>query len=278
MYKPIFILGNPRSGTTLLRLLLTNHSEIVIAPESSFLVWWFDKYKDWKSSDQETSIEGFLDDLLTSKKIEHWQLDRAALKRRILKANPASYADLMQQVYLEYAFLKRTHISFWGDKNNYYVKCPEKVAAIYPNAVFIHIIRDVRDVICSYRDMNALKDVAYVPRLPQELKDMAQDWLDNNNNVLNFFESLSEGQSISVKYEDIVENTEKSISTICDLLDINFELSMLDYWKEENQKFFEPSTFRSWKKRNFQKIDNSKIGRFQSELSSAEITELNQMA
>ena len=42
-----FILGNPRSGTTLLRVILHSHENIIVPPECGFLTWLYKDYYDW---------------------------------------------------------------------------------------------------------------------------------------------------------------------------------------------------------------------------------------
>ena len=41
-----FILGNPRSGTTLLRLMLNSHPKLGVPPECGMIQWWNEKYKN----------------------------------------------------------------------------------------------------------------------------------------------------------------------------------------------------------------------------------------
>jgi hypothetical protein len=48
--KQVFIIGNPRSGTSLLRIMLNSHSSMVVPPECGFIQWWYQKYKDWPSN------------------------------------------------------------------------------------------------------------------------------------------------------------------------------------------------------------------------------------
>ena len=68
--NPFFILGNPRSGTTLLRLMLDAHPKMTVPPECGFIVWFYDKYKSWSDSDKSTlNIQMFIEDLQTAKKI-----------------------------------------------------------------------------------------------------------------------------------------------------------------------------------------------------------------
>ena len=48
---PFFILGNPRSGTTLLRLMLNNHPSVAVPMECGFAVWLHDSYKGIRTFD-----------------------------------------------------------------------------------------------------------------------------------------------------------------------------------------------------------------------------------
>src|ERR1051326_8315559 len=153
-----FILGNPRSGTSLLRVMLDSHSHIVSPPESGFLLWWHKKYKDWSLQDSknDNKVEEYIADLKTSKKIETWNLDFVEIKKIISKELPSNYAQLSSLIYYSYGVNKKKYASAFGDKNNYYLNHIDEILKIYPNAYFIHLIRDGRDVACSYMDLKNL--------------------------------------------------------------------------------------------------------------------------
>lgn len=53
--EPVFIIGSPRSGTTLLRLMMNSHPRIVVPPECGFAVWWYEKYQHWKGGRSQES-------------------------------------------------------------------------------------------------------------------------------------------------------------------------------------------------------------------------------
>lgn len=277
--NPIFILGNPRSGTTLLRLILTNHSNIVIAPECSFVLWWQNKYENWSAVDNETRIDEFIDDLLSSKKIEHWELNKNELKNEIENIKPSNYSKLCEIIYLNYANKFDKNYTYWGDKNNYYVSHPQKLYQLFPDAYFIHIIRDLRDVCCSYKQMRQIEEnIPYAPNLTSNIKEIAKEWVINNETVINFTSQLNRHNCLSLRYEDLVLDTNQVINKICSFLNLNVDENMLQYYEDKNKSFFEPNTYKSWKSRNFKAIDSSKIGRYKSELSKNEIEQLNKLA
>lgn len=177
--RPFFILGNPRSGTTLLRLILTTHTRLSVPPECGFLVWWYDKYKTWNISDSgnKLNIDRYLQDLKTSRKIETWGLNYDDLHNLILTSEPKNYGELSSLVYLSYSMHEGKSIHLWGDKNNHYLHHLQTLYTLYPNGYFIHLVRDGRDVACSYRALKNLDTQSpYKPQLPYSIKKIAAEW------------------------------------------------------------------------------------------------------
>ena len=121
--NPIFIIGSPRSGTTLLRLILTCHSEVIVPPECGFIIWLRVKYQSWSIDNcfDDVMIESFVNDLLASKKFDTWGLNEALISSLITKLRPRTYAQLCMCIYKAYAESKGGVFKYWGDKNNYYV-------------------------------------------------------------------------------------------------------------------------------------------------------------
>ena len=116
----LFVIGNPRSGTSLLRIMLNSHNKIVVPPECGYMQWWYSKYKDWSVS---SNLQDFIDDLSTSKKIETWQLDYKLLYEYLKDNQPESYQSLIFKVVEFYGFAKHNKLQteVLGDKNNYYI-------------------------------------------------------------------------------------------------------------------------------------------------------------
>lgn len=282
-YKPpFFVLGNPRSGTSLLRLMLHSHPQLCVPPECGFMEWWYEKYSGWKvdfNSDS-SRIEEYITDLLSSKKIETWGLDAHSLKENIRKLNPGSYAELTSSVYLTFARIKnKKKIIRWGDKNNYYMMMPGKLHAIYPDAKFILIVRDGRDVACSYLEVNKLKtDSPYKPKLPTRLEDIAREWIANNERVLGFFEGLPSHSWMTLRYEDLLLRPELELSKVCNFLSVSFDAEMLNYPERNRQFSDEPAALMDWKKKTVEKPDASNAGKYRTLLTPEETENFNSIA
>ncbi len=273
-----FILGNPRSGTSLLRLMLNQHTEIVAPPECGFMQWWHFKYKSWKEQDCfNEKLELFLNDLFSSRKIETWDLDRNKLKHYILNNKPKNFGALAECVYLTYD-LQPESIGVVVDKNNYYINHIPLIKNIWPDAKFIHLVRDGRDVACSYMDVYHLETHSpYKPKLPVAITQIAQEWINNNRLIAKLLTEKGKNYSL-VKYEDLIIDTQKTLKNITDFLGIDFEISMLDYYTSHKFRKQEPLQTLDWKIKTREKPDPTKIERYRTDLTEEQIELFNKIA
>lgn len=276
-YRSFFILGNPRSGTSLLRAMLNNHNKISIAPECGFIQWWNEKYGDWNAEDStdEDRISAYLKDLSSSRKIETWDLNFEYLHDLIYEIQPENYRELSQTVQLQYALKYDKSPEIFGDKNNYYIKHLAGIKSIFSQAKFLGIIRDGRDVACSYLKLNNLEtDSPYKPDLPSSIKEIASEWVKNNELIINFSEELDIDQFCWIKYEDLILKPQESLLKISNFLDVAYDEDMLLY----HEKNSEPTETLDWKKKTRQKPDKSNIGKYNSELEPSEIEIFNRLS
>ena len=119
--SPIFVIGSPRSGTTLLRLMLTCHRNIVIPPECGFAAWLAKQFTDWNPQTLEQCLPRFVSELFQCRKIETWNLDKERLHAFLKSHQPDCYASAVSLVYHFYAHSTNQPCRRWGDKNNFYV-------------------------------------------------------------------------------------------------------------------------------------------------------------
>lgn len=281
MRPPIFIIGNPRSGTTLLRLMVNNHPHIVVPPECGFAVWWYEKYRDWgiDAGREPQVLDGFLTDLAASKKIETWNLDYGALRDFIAAGRPADYGELVSCVYTFFGDATGKTFHRWGDKNNFYIQHIATLEAIFPEARYVHIVRDGRDVACSYRKLAATPmDSKYAPHLATDIAAIATEWHDNNAGAAAAFAALDPARVCVVRYEDLVTSSEAELRRICACLDEPFDEQMLQYylWNQKAQQ--EPVEFLQWKRKTLEMPTDSEVGKFRRLLTAEEIAIFDRIA
>jgi hypothetical protein len=262
---PIFIIGSPRSGTTMLRLMLTCHPRICVPPEGTWLMQLYRRYHNVVFN--EASIEAFIDDILSSPKIEEWQLCRADLLKLLEKDLPQDYAALASRVYLNYA--ERYGKVRWGDKNNPYLHHIKKIAHLFPSAMFVHIVRDGRDVACSYRDLSQVSG-KYAPNLSTNICSIACQWASNVKLVQKNFAIVGTERVLTIRYEDLVRCPEKTLRAICNFLGEDYDSRMLHFAEKNRKNQLEPEVFMGWKALTKEPVTTARVGRWKRNLSEKE--------
>lgn len=259
----LFLLGNPRSGTSLFRLLMTSHTKIHVPPECGFIIWWLEKYSNWAQPVSSKLLDEFVDDLFSSRKVEFWKMDRAALKQTIKNEKPHNYAALCRVVYLFHAMQAGGKPRYIGDKNNFHIAHVAELSKLFPTSKFIHIVRDGRDVATSYQSMGGIdSNSIYAPKLPSDIVEIAQEWRYNILSMKKAFADLPASRCYEIRYEDLVTEPSSCLKLVCAFLDIDYEPGMLNFYEENTSNLLEPEEFMAWKKRTTKAIDKEAVGKY----------------
>lgn len=272
-----FILGNPRSGTSLLRIMLNSHSSVAAPPECGFLQWWHEDYGAWSMEDTRapSRVRAFVADVLRSRKMETWEINAGMLRETIEHHEPTTYGELCECVYLTWARRSGCEPSVIVDKNNYYLRHTQTLEAVWPDAKYLYIVRDGRDVATSYQKLNNIDtDSPYEPDLPSEIPDIAKEWTENNEIIASFLRKIPCKKSLRIKYEHLVSDTNSCIREICRFLDIQYEQKMENFYKYND----EPEKTIAWKKKTLEELDESRIGKYKERLSSRSVKKFESIA
>ena len=210
-----FLVGAPRSGTTLTRLMLDAHPELAIPPETYFLTLAAKQYRKLRKGDW---LEPYLDTATGYKRWPEFHLDAEAYKRRVREAQPQDLGGAVREFYAMYA--EREGKQRFGDKTPFYVRKMDLIQRTLPEARFIHIIRDGRAVALSIMGLwfgpNTIEEAAefWVARIDQARKKAA--------NIDHYIE---------VRYEDIVRDSEPQLRRICEFVDLPWDDRVLRYYE-----------------------------------------------
>ncbi len=150
-----FIIGRPRSGTTLLRVLFEAHPHVLIPPESPFIISLYKKYGKVTSWD-EPIIHEFCEDLFRQRYFDKWLIDKDVLVKNLLEAKGENtFQDMVRKVCLSYiSVFDKEDIRLIGDKNPAYSLFIDRIHKLFPEAKIIHITRDYRDNYLSLTKVN----------------------------------------------------------------------------------------------------------------------------
>jgi len=233
-----FIIGRPRSGTTLLRTLFDAHPNVAIPLESPLIKELGSKYSHIRSWDVKLLTE-FYNDLLFQRLFKFWECDLLKLKSEILNCvGNYSFSDLIKLVYLNYpSYFDKTDIQLIGDKNPTFSTCPQTIFKLFPEAKYIHLTRDYRDNILSI--MKVEFEAPYVSLIAYRWRYAAAQ--------IEKLKIKYPEQFYTIKYEDLVAEPEKEMIKLCDYLKIEYVPSILEFYKVK-EKLLEKYTVEELEK------------------------------
>lgn len=212
-----FFVGCGRSGTTLVAAMFDSHPQLTV-PSESYFVGNLGRQASRYSTGPGFDVDRFLTDLLQISWVQRWELDEETLRHYLHAAPVESFADAVGRVFRCYA--DRAGKPRYGDKTPNYVARMPLIAGLIPEARFVHIIRDGRDVATSFRR---------VPFGPTTAAEAALFWRGRVSTGRAAGQQLGPERYREVRYEALVGDARAALQPVCDFLDLPFDNAMLDY-------------------------------------------------
>jgi len=216
VFNPVFIGGAGRSGTTLLRVMLNAHRNLCSGPEFKIIPDIIPIYNLLKS-------EGY-SGIMKSYHNEHSDIND------IFANFLSGFFDNFQENNGNKRLVEKT-------PHNVYVM--KELGEIFPNAKFIHIVRDGRDVASSLVKMNWFgannEPVWYVKNIENASKYWIQSVLKGINDAN---DPILKGRVKLVRYEDLITDPKKVLESVLEFIGEPWDDAVLEYNKVE--RGFEP--------------------------------------
>ena len=212
-----FFVGCDRSGTTLIQAVFDAHSKLAIPYESHFIPMLLRRRERYEAPTG-FELEAFQRDLFAYPFSERWGLAQSDIDGALQEQGPSDVPTAIHAVFALYADKEKKPL--YGDKTPGYVRSLPRIAASFPEARFVHIIRDGRDVALS------LLDVEWAPN---SVVDAARFWKQRVEAGRNAGRVLGSDRYAELHYEAFVEDPPKEARRICDFLGLEFEEGMLEY-------------------------------------------------
>ncbi|MDD5506795.1 MAG: sulfotransferase [Bacteroidales bacterium] len=260
-----FIIGRPRSGTTLLRFLFEAHPQVLVPPESPFILNLYRKYEKvthWNRS----MVREFCDDVYRQRYFDKWLTDKEHLYQKLLeKEGRATFLEMVSQVCMAYTSVFDKNRIFWiGDKNPGYSLYVHRIHHLFPEAKIIHITRDYRDNYLSLIKVSF--EVPIVPLVVYRWKfALKRMWMLKEQNP---------GLVHSVRYEDLVADPEHHFRGICDFLGIPYDPDVLSFYRKKSeveQAYDGLDEIRQVHQSLFNPISTGRIDRWKTEMRPRDI-------
>jgi len=215
-YRPVFIAGCDRSGTTLLGDLLGSSHWTITTPESQFV--------------HELLLHLQLSSFETPRAATHWLLNHFRYAAWDLRLNADELENLLQldnpRATIEaivHQYVKQTHpekvnADVWIDHTPDNFKYYSQLKSIFPEARFIHIVRDGRAVCASIRPLEWGPNNAYTA---------SRHWAERLQQAL-IVESAEADNCYRVRYEDLITHPEKTLRQLCEFIEFPFDKAMIN--------------------------------------------------
>jgi len=275
-YQPFFIIGSGRSGNTLLRKLLMERAKVVIPPEIPGLGSTIRQFsqsgaKDWPDvvedviakfqyladidiENLDSSGKPVIYNLSTELGVDFNKINKE-LKQT--EGREHSLEKIISSIYQAYSLRVFGEVLPWGDKTPWNAFHYERIKKVFPNAKYIHMVRDGRDCIASY-----VESLGKLMNL--DARSAAYRWRDSVRASKKIKEDCA-GRFFEVRYEDLVASTEDVVFDVAKFL----ELSRVEYKRVEAADLGEGNSLHH-KKLNFP-VDSSSIGKWKNKLSKEEL-------
>lgn len=217
--EPFFIVGVHRSGTTLLRYMFSSSSRIYIPPESDFIPTFFQKCPHAELS--ALQVDKILKRIFDKYRFAYeWQGKQPTVVDLLPGESRFTPASVLNGLYAQYA--RQNDAVRWADKTPIYTNYMLLIHSMFPQAKFIHIIRDGRDVSVSMMEKWGGKEFHV------DTYFTARNWVRRISAARRSGQSLPSDKYIEVFYEDLVTEPESSMRRMCKFLDEPFDPLMLE--------------------------------------------------
>lgn len=254
---PFFIVGNDRSGTTLLRLVLDRNAEVAIPTESMFLVDFANRRTpvDGQAGlDDPRRATAFLHEVWNHPKVRLWGLPTTPPELPTGLTHEQVYRFILEAPYRAFAINQGK--SRWGDKTPAYLEHIDDLIRIWPQARFVLVVRDGRDVALSVR---------HLPFGANNVWAAAVDWSCGIRLGLDAHERHPANVEI-VHYESFVTDPRREVERICAFLDLVFDPGMLQVSETRPEKL--ESDKGEWFANIWNGINSRSVERWRTQMST----------
>lgn len=209
---PIFLGGLDRTGKTLMRLMLTSHSNIAITRRTYMWSKFSNNFGDLK---QEMNFNRCLNAMLRSKSIQYLDPEEGAIRHEFSQGE-ATYPRLFEIIQRQFAH--RMGKNRWGDQMGMIEHYADPIFSAYPSAKIIHMIRDPRE---RYVEKFATKKTK-----PGKFGWETERWLKSIRIGDRNLQRYPRDYKI-IRFELFISNPEKTIREVCEFIGEHFEQGML---------------------------------------------------
>ncbi|WP_082674000.1 sulfotransferase [Thiohalocapsa sp. ML1] len=215
---PIFLFGMDRSGTTLLAMMVGAHPEIAV-PLATTGMWYefADRLGNYHNLRTSGDLQRIVNDVAEHERIRLWRTE-LDLARIVSDVHEGGIESVVAAFHKEYARQKQKRC--WANSDIATLDQMHRAYHWFPNARFVHIIRDGRDVALSNQT---------TPYGRGNIYECAEKWTASLRTNLRMGAILGSDHYHVVRYEKLILDAEQTLTQLCGFIGVPFSREMLNY-------------------------------------------------
>jgi hypothetical protein len=244
MAPPVIVLGVGRSGTTLLRVMLDRNSTLAIPYETFFVPQLAHRHG------KRPKLDEFLDDLGRLRTLYDWGITPDDVRPRLREG--MTTREAIAAIFETYA--ERQGKPRWGDKTPLYMQQLPLLERLFPDAIWVHLVRDGRDAALSFLELpEGFSGKTWA--LPRTVPQFAARWRMEILAARRLGRHAG-GRYLELRYEDLVDEPERHLRLVCEHASLPWEPGMLNHTRPsdtahmpEHRNLAQPPTpgLRDWR-------------------------------
>jgi hypothetical protein len=211
-----------RSGTTLLRSMLVCGGQIAIPPESPVFSAAILQFQSLQHLGWENLVRLIISLFESRRDFQLWNVNFTSLYSQVIFETPReerSLARILDAVFMHYATTHFPEAKLWGDQTPYHTLYLHWIAPVFPQAKYLHVLRDGRDAVASMVSRGWTIEYA------------TKRWQLSVQRALELRGKIDSSQFMEVRYEALASETVAVLEATCAFSGIDYNPAMLEYWK-----------------------------------------------
>ena len=220
-YNSVFLVGCPRSGTTLLQSMLASHRQIVSFPETHLFsetvpIQTWKQLMSWYGPHKREAVEKILREFEVNNPTE-------ILPKKLVFSTKRWASFLLAAIdHIALTFDSKPETTHWLEKTPRHLHYIDLIQEAVPESKFIHIIRRGEDVVVSMMEATAQNPEAWEGG--RSMKEAIFWW----NRAIKISERyLGKSHHFFVSYEELLQSPREMLNALSTFLGIPFSRSMI---------------------------------------------------
>lgn len=271
--RPVFILGSGRSGTTITASLINRLPGVHIASETGYLSGSFARLDSLDDSASRRDLIRFTNSWLSAERWTNRATDEGfrQFASRYEISGAAAWVNYVWQLDCNVAWDSLSHI---GDNTPGYVFAVPMIDRLLPDALYIHVVRDPRDVVCSVLKMKFGANDPVIAAL---------DWHCCIGAWMMAERVIPADRRMELHYEDLCEDPGKVLARVSQFLGGTPEAAEIALQADSDNTNRGSNDFAKvaqleHHRRLTEPISKKSVARFRTELTEAQVQAIEEIA